>query len=327
MTEPRPVYTAHDIPDLINSLPTQFGFRPRDSLIAVATHGPRRRFGFRLRADLTPVPDVTALAAMTAGHLANNGADGAIIVALTDQQDLAREVIGAIEAELGDIEPIVVARADDHHYWVDLPGFPSEGIAYDASAHHVSIVQAIAAGQEILPDREALAARYAPVREPHRGWLRHAAHAEAARIADLAASVDPADLAVTGLDELQPIVVAGVRGEPLDDRAVTVFSIWVGFIPVRDAIWEMITHDTAVDMHRMLVQVAARVVPPFEPVVLSLTAFAAWLGGNGTEALIAVERALGADPDHALAALLHDLIGHGVPPSAWRGRQDLRPAG
>src|SRR5689334_2740937 len=41
MTQTHSVYTAHDIPDLLNALPTLFGFRPQESLVAVATRGPR----------------------------------------------------------------------------------------------------------------------------------------------------------------------------------------------------------------------------------------------------------------------------------------------
>ena len=45
----RPTYVAHDVPDLLNLVPTLLGFHPTESLVAVATHGPRRRFGFRMR--------------------------------------------------------------------------------------------------------------------------------------------------------------------------------------------------------------------------------------------------------------------------------------
>ncbi|MEJ7901521.1 MAG: DUF4192 family protein, partial [Thermomicrobiales bacterium] len=34
------------------------GFRPAESLVGVATHGPRRRFGFRLRVDIPAIDDV-----------------------------------------------------------------------------------------------------------------------------------------------------------------------------------------------------------------------------------------------------------------------------
>ncbi len=56
----------------------------------------------------------------------------------------------------------------ESRYWVDVPDFPADGIAYETSDHHLSIVKAVAAGQQILPDREALAARFKPVEGPRR---------------------------------------------------------------------------------------------------------------------------------------------------------------
>ena len=52
MTDDIPVFTAHDIPDLINTLPVLFGFTPEDSLVAIGTYGPRNRLGFRMRVDM-----------------------------------------------------------------------------------------------------------------------------------------------------------------------------------------------------------------------------------------------------------------------------------
>lgn len=41
MTQTTSVYTAHDIPDLLNSLPTLFGFTPTESLVGLrhTVHG------------------------------------------------------------------------------------------------------------------------------------------------------------------------------------------------------------------------------------------------------------------------------------------------
>ena len=73
MTDTPTVYTAHDVPDLINSLPTLFGFAPSESLIGIATSGPRRRFGFRLRVDIPDPHDIDELAGLVAGHLFTRG--------------------------------------------------------------------------------------------------------------------------------------------------------------------------------------------------------------------------------------------------------------
>src|SRR5690606_38499998 len=68
--DPPSIYVAHDLDDLFNALPTFLGFKPEESIVAVATHGPRRRFGFRLRIDVpTAFADVRKAADEVLYHL------------------------------------------------------------------------------------------------------------------------------------------------------------------------------------------------------------------------------------------------------------------
>ncbi|MET1038228.1 MAG: DUF4192 family protein, partial [Aeromicrobium sp.] len=124
MTQTPPLFVAHDVPDLINSLPTLFGFRPTESVVAVATHGRRRRFGFRLRMDMPALQDVPEQARTVVDHLRHQGAEGAVVIALTTRQDVALDLLDEIHAELDDIDMIVRARADGERYWTDEPGSP-----------------------------------------------------------------------------------------------------------------------------------------------------------------------------------------------------------
>ena len=317
MTQPPSVYTAHDIPDLLNTLPTLFGFRPQESLVAVSTRGPRRRFGFRLRVDIPAPEDVEELAAIVVGHLARQGAEGAIFLAVTQEQDVARDLLAAIERQLPPIALVVAVRADGARYWSDEPGFPLEGIPYETSDHHLAVVQAIAAGQQILPDRQALVDRVAAVSRPRRGWLERAADEVLRQVVPLIARTPDRDLAAVGMQQVQPILDRGLAGERLSDDEVTRFSVWMSSIRVRDEVWGQITAETADDMLRLLALMSRSVVPPFEPGVLSLAAFAAWLTGDGAQALIAVERALDADRAYSMAGLMLQMLEGGVPPSRW----------
>jgi hypothetical protein len=317
MTQTPSVYTAHDIPDLLNTLPTLFGFRPQESLVAVSTRGPRRRFGFRLRVDLPAPEDVEELAEIVVGHLARQGAEGAIFLAVTQEQDVARDLLAAIERQLPPIALIVAVRADGERYWSDEPGFPAEGIPYETSDHHLAVVQAIAAGQQILPDRQALVDRFAAVTQPRRGWLERAADEVLRQVVPLVARTPDHELASVGMQQVQPILDRGLAGERLSDEEVTTFSVWMSSIQVRDEVWAQITAETADDMLRLLTLMSRSVVPPFEPGVLSLAAFAAWLTGDGAQALIAVERALVADRQYSMARLMLEMLEGGVSPSHW----------
>jgi hypothetical protein len=317
MTQTPSVYTAHDIPDLLNTLPTLFGFRPEESLVAVSTHGPRRRFGFRLRVDMPGPDDVEQLAQLVVGHLGRQGADGAILFAVTREQEVARDLLAAIERQLPPIALIVAVRADGERYWSDEPGFPSGGIAYETSDHHLAVVQAIAAGQQILPDRQALVDRFAAVSGPRRAWMERAADEVLNQVVPLVARTSDAELAAVGMHEVQPILDRALAGERLDDDDLVRFSVWVSGIAVRDEVWGQITAESADDMLQLLTLVSRSVVPPFEPAVLSLAAFAAWLTGDGAQALIAVERALHADRRYSMAGLILQLLEGGVSPSHW----------
>jgi hypothetical protein len=317
MTQPPSVYTAHDISDLLNTLPTLFGFRPAESLVGVATHGPRRRFGFRLRVDIPAPEQVEQLARLVVGHLRHQGAEGAIFLAVTREQEVARDLLAAIERQLGPIALIVAARADGERYWSDEPGFPAEGIAYETSDHHLSVVQAIAAGQEILPDRDALAVRFAAVRPPRRAFMERAVDEVLDQLVPLVAGTDPVQLQEIAMCQVQSILDRGLAGERLSDGDLARFCVLVCGTRVRDAVWAQITRETAEPMLRLLATVSRSVVPPFEPPVLSLAAFAAWLTGDGAQSLIAAERALRADPRYSMAQLMMETLENGVPPGDW----------
>jgi hypothetical protein len=322
MTHTRPLFVAHDVPDLINALPTFFGFHPSESIVAVATTGPRRRFGFRLRIDMPAPEHIDSVASLVVAHLRHQGAEGAVVIAVTKQQEVALDLLDAIHAEIdesGDIELIIRARADGERYWTDAPGSPSRGTPYESSAHHLSIVQAVAAGQQILPDREALVERFAAVTGERRRWLEHATATILDEVVPIVALTAPGDLAATGMALVGPILDRALAGRRLSDADVLRVAAWVSSVSVRDAVWSRIDRANADDMLRVLTLVSGSVVPPFEPAVLSLTAFAAWLTGDGAQALIAIERALRADPDYSMARTLLEILENGISPAHWTG--------
>ncbi|GAA3534638.1 hypothetical protein GCM10022234_34340 [Aeromicrobium panaciterrae] len=310
-------YTAHDVSDVLNALPTLFGFRPYESLVAVATHGPRRRFGFRMRVDLPHPDDADQLGRLVAGHLRHQGAEGAILVAVTEQQDVARELLSAVRPHLAEIELVLAVRADKCRYWLDVPDFPERGIAYEVSDHHLAIVKAVAAGQQILPDRAALVARFAPVQDPRRAELLRATMAVVPQVIAVIADSPDDGLVDLAFRAVEDILDRGLSGLRLSDDDIVLLSVWVSTTEVRDAVVSLMTRDNAPAMLSLFTLLAQNVVPPCEPAVLTLAAFAAWLTGDGAQALIAVERALDVAPDYGAANTLIGILEAGIAPERW----------
>lgn len=322
MTHTPSTFVAHDVPDLINSLPTRFGFHLTESIVAIAADGPRGRLGFSLRMDMPKPEHVDTMAEVVVAHLRNQGAERAIVIALSKRQEVALDLLDAIHAEIDesdDIELIIRARADGERYWTDAPGSSRHGLPYASSGHHLSIVQAVAAGQQILPDREALVERFAGVTGERRRWLENATDAILGEVVPMVARAAPGELAATGMSVVGPILDRALAGGRLLDADLLRLAAWVSCSSVRDAVWARIDRDNAEDMLRVLTLVSGSVVPPLEPAVLSLTGFAAWLTGDGAQALIAIERALRADPDYSMAQIFLDVLENGISPAHWTG--------
>jgi hypothetical protein len=318
MTDDIPVFTAHDIPDLINALPILFGFTPEDSIVAISTYGPRQRLGFRMRMDMPPVEHFGLVAGQIVTHLAHQKAEGAIIIAITDQTDAAAQLVPLVERRLGMIEPVVGAWADGKRFWTTFDDCDPSGYPYETSGHHLAVVRAVAEGQEILPSRAALAAKLDPESGPRRRWLNQGAEIVTDQIA-AAINTQPG-LAVEEIAvvDLAPALAAALARRPLTDGQALRLAVWATKVPARDALWELITPENARDMLGLWTHVARCSPGPTSPPSLTLAGFASWLSGDGALALIATERALAIDPHYPMAGLLLQLLEQGVPPSSWR---------
>jgi hypothetical protein len=318
MTHDIPVFTARDVPDLINTLPVLFGFTPEDSIVAISTYGPRQRMGFRMRMDMPAAKHIGIAAGQIVTHLAQQNAEGAIIVAVTDQTDVAAQLVPQVERRLGPIRPVVGAWADGERYWTTFENDDAAGHPYETSGHHLAVVQAVAGGQEILPSRAALAAKLDPVSGPRRIWLNHGAETVATQIAAALNARQGRSIVEVGMNDLAPALKAAIAPRGFTDDLALRFAVWATILPVRDALWALITPDNARDMVGIWSHVARCAPPQIAPASLSLAGFASWLAGDGALALIAAERALAIHPDYTLAGLLLRLLESGVPPTSWR---------
>ncbi len=313
-----PLFTAHDVPDLVAALPTRFGFVPQESLCVIATSGPRHRFGFSLRVDVPASIDlVPVVAGHVCGHLVRQGAEGAIVVAVSERPEIAGPLVWAVEHSLGPVRPVVSAWATSERYWTTFEDCDAEGYAYTVAPGHLAVVQAVAAGQEILPDRASLERRYLPEQSARRRWIERTVDAVALDVARRTA-VGGSEARDLGREEVEPILEAALLGRVPDEGAVVRLVVWMTSLPVRDAARRWINRETARDLLTLWAHVARLAPPGFEAGPLSLAGLSAYVCGDGAQALIALERACGLAPDDRLAEHLLLALTQGVPPSEMK---------
>jgi len=328
-TEPI-VLRARATDELIAVVPALLGFHPQHSLVAIAVHGPRHRLGLRLRLDLPPVEHATAVAREVTEHLRRQRPDGVLLVAFAEHPTDADAVVEATieKIDLAGLGLLDAVRCDGRRYWSylcpDDHCCPTDGTPYDARSN-VLLAEAVFRGVEVLPDREAVARRYDPID----GEAAERVAVLTQRVLQTMATSGgggpgrgrSAEFLQPGLDRVLAIVddAASSRRWPLGDEDVATLSVWGSLIVVRDVLWARIGQRNASAQLELWRHVAQRAVPPFEPAMLCLAGFAAWLSGHGAEARCAIERALLADPDYSMAGLLHKALDEGLSPEAWEG--------
>jgi hypothetical protein len=296
--------------------------------VVVLLDGPRQRMSFGMRLDLPPPEHCDAAACQVADVLRAHGATAVLIVACTARAADADAVVEACTDRLAldRVRVVEAVRCDGSRYWpygcTDAGCCPPEGRSYDTSTS-AALAQAVAEGVEVLPDRAAVAARIAPVSGPARQRMQATTARAASELAAVATGVceeqRPRVLARSGADRIKPILARATRDPDhlLSDDEVAQLSVWCSLIVVRDVAWAQMTREDAEHAFALWSQVARRVVPPFEPAVLSLAGFAAWLKGDGASAWCAVERVEAADPDYSMMQLLRETLVRAVPPTCW----------
>lgn len=321
----RDAFVAHDIPDLLDLLPALFGFAPRQSFVAIVTHGDRRRFGFRLRLDIPELHQAVPAAIHIVDLLHRQKADGVILLALTERVEVADSLMAGVMANLSGLPVHEAARCDGNTYWLYDSLGPGKAMPYASRCSPV-VVGAIVAGMQILPDREALVSRFAPVSGPRKSAMESAT-SDALIGAVREMSIRPeADLRAAGMMRLLPIIDHHATGRSLSDEERAMLAIWVSSVGVRDAVWSQMRRDNAELALALWTDISQTVVEPFEAPVLCLAGFAAWLCGDGAQSLIAVERALTVDSSYSMARLVMDMLEAGVPPDSWEGFEPQPPA-
>ncbi|MBA2509817.1 MAG: DUF4192 domain-containing protein [Nocardioidaceae bacterium] len=345
----RPVLRVRSVEDLLALPPITLGFEPAESLVVVAVAG--RHPGFQVRVDLPrrgrAEHEGPALANQVTAAVLLQGCTRVAVIAYSHRAAAAQVAESTARrcAQAG-IGLLDVLRCDGRRYWslmcADEGCCPSAGIAYDSRSSSLRL-EATVQGRAVMPDRAALAATFAAVSGPDRVAARREVQSVEDEVVALlglrgrgqvrrptrqvtaaAAPIGAARVAVV----LQRTVRAGrvgmtsaesasaVRDAVTPGRAA-VLAVWCSFIPVRDVAWSSMTPADAVSHLALWTAVSQRVVPPYEPAVLALAAFAAWLSGDGASAWCALDRCVEVSPNYSMAALVRETLDRCLPPDVW----------
>ncbi len=227
-----------------------------------------------------------------------------------------------------------VLRADSGRYWSmlcdDAGCCPPEGRSYDPGSHPAAGTLTDA-GLTAHPDREALARTLQrPAGSADR--IRRATVAAQLRLSQLvdygAAAGDPIPrlrATRTGRREVQRAIRRYRDGGRIDSiEHLAWLAVLVADLRVRDDAWARMDPVHSADHCRLWTDIVRSAAIEFVPAPASLLAFTAWQSGNGALAVMAVERALAADPGYSMAHLIDSAVQAALPPSA--ARMPMSPA-
>lgn len=338
-----PVLRVRSVPDLLSLVPVVLGFEPAESLVVVGVAG--RHPGFQVRVDLPQdardEEETTALAEQVVAAVLPQGCTRVAVLAFSGREtaDLVATVTARRFRHAG-VELLDVLRADGRRYWsllcADERCCSPRGTPYDPRAT-VLRAEAALAGRSVAPDRSTVAARFAAAR----GEARTSAHAAVRAAEDEALAVlglrnraqlrrptrqvadSAAPIGAARVDAMLDILLpaggsdpAAVAAAVTAARAATL-SVWCALVPVRDLAWSRMSRADAASHLALWTAVSRWAVPPYEPAVLSLAAFAAWLSGDGASAWCALDRCVEADPAYSMVSLLRETLQRCMSPDLW----------
>jgi hypothetical protein len=237
--------------------------------------------------------------------------------------------LGAAAQRAG-IDVLDILRVEDGHYWsylcADEDCCPAAGTPFDPGVHSAAAAMG-SAGNQVLADRAAVAARVAPLGGIAAESMRQATRRAERHAAQLLAKVRKSSrigaarrlIAAEGLNAVgATIATYRAGGKYSTDYQIAWITVALRDLRVRDDAWARMDPAHA-DAHRRLwIDVTRRAQPGYVAAPAALLAFVAWQSGDGALANVALDRAVADEPRYSMALLLRQVISAGAPPSLAR---------
>jgi hypothetical protein len=319
---------------LLAIVPHLLGFVPQASLVVIGTEAPHDRIKVTLRYDLPDPPGAGVSADIAAHAVGVVGSQrlAALVAVGFGPRSLVDQVAGALgaAARTAGIDVLDVLRVEDGRYWsylcADEDCCPAAGTPFDPGAHSAAADMA-GAGNRVLADRAAVAARVAPLGGSTAESMRQATRRAERHAAQLLAKVRKSSrigaarqlIAAEGLNAVGAMIAAyRAGGKYTTDYQIAWVTVALRDLRVRDDAWARMDPAQA-DAHRRLwIDVTRRAQPGYVAAPAALLAFVAWQSGDGALANVALDRAVADEPRYSMALLLRQVISAGAPPSLAR---------
>ncbi|MGY5885140.1 DUF4192 domain-containing protein [Modestobacter lacusdianchii] len=343
MSDPRPEHTVRlsGPGEVAAALPHLIGFRPRESLVLVSMRGTTPvTLGLTVRVDLPPEEHRTAVVRDVVRALRTDHPVAALLAVVSDDADdraaplppgpavavlphreLVHEAVSALHDQGLPVRDALLVRGGRWWDYDCAEGCcaPELGTPLPSGTSQLAVAGALA-GQVVEQDRAAFARRIAPV-----GFLAAAGMARACEevgdeLAHRTAQLGWDAVADEGWDAVLAAVAAYRPGsvERLSDRQVARLAWGLRDLELRDRALSLTVGPQAAAAEVVWTDLVRRAPAPLDAAPATLLAVAAWVGGNGALANVALERALDSEPGYSLAGLLRTALHAGMPPREVR---------
>ena len=328
----RPLIRLTDPGSVVQAVPVVLGFHPQESLVVLSIGPEPKRLGLTLRGDLRDCRLDEQFVPRTADVLVRNGAHAALLVVFTDGPDehglLPDDLLVTLladELESAGVEVREQLLVRDGRWWsYACTGSccPREGTPL-LEGTSVLQAQAVVEGRVLLPDRAALAATIAGPPEGSEAATRvlwELVDREQRLAERFVAGLDDGwglvEHATEVVERFRSLVVRVVP--PTEDELPDLL-VGLDSRAVRDAVLGTLPDVELEAAQRLLVLLLRTAVPPWGVAPATMLAHCSWRSGGGAITNLALDRALGEDPDCVLARYVAHGMRYGVRPGPDHG--------